>query len=167
MSQLLSRLSNAAWEQGNKHPSAAPVLLILSVCPGPKVMEKIAFSLPLQDLLCPCCARPCNQCPDLSRRRPEQSDRLMAPLPGCSVLGLLQCGAGCRQKSCSGDSQGSFWLVFLGRPTSSPENLVLSSPSLLCVRLQPSRQRWDACDLCDKWMSHPGLAPLSATLQSN
>lgn len=68
---------------GNEHPSATPVLLIFSVCPGPKVMEKIAFSLPLQDLLCPCRARPeaFNQCPDLSRRLPGQSDRLMAPLP--------------------------------------------------------------------------------------
>lgn len=97
---------------GNKQPSATPVFLMFSVRPGPKVMEKIAFSLPLQDLLCPCCARPeaFDQCPDLSRRLPEQSDRLMAPLPALLCPGApLIWGRLQAEEFCS----GNFFFFFL------------------------------------------------------
>lgn len=124
---------------GNKHPSATPVLLIFSVCSGPKVMEKIAFSLPLQGLLCPCCARPeaSNRCPDLTRRLPEQSDRLMAPLPALLCPGAPPVWGRSQAEKLFWQLPGFFLaLDFLVRPTASPESLVLSSPPVICVLME-------------------------------
>lgn len=89
----------------------------------------------------------------------------------CSVPGLLQRGAGRRQKSDSGNCQGFFWLL-----TSLWDPLRLQKA--LCSLAHRWSVSWwrdaalkteteDACVLSDRWMSHPGLSPLSATLQSN
>lgn len=125
---------------GNQHPSATPVLLIFSVRPGPKVMEKIAFSLPLQDLLCPCRARPeaFNWCPDLSHRLPEQSDRLMAPVPVLPCPGAPPIWDRLQAGELFWELPGFFffWLICLVRPTACPESLMFSSPPVLCVLME-------------------------------
>lgn len=55
----------------------------------------------------------------------------------CSVPGLLQCGAGCRQKSCSGNCQG----IFL--PSLPCETHCISrKPGALCPDGEISSQNW-------------------------
>lgn len=75
--------------------------LNLCVCAGPKVMEKITFSLPLRGLVCPCALATLDWRHLIDDQiyptgLPEQFYRLMISSLLCFSLGLLRCGAGGR-----------------------------------------------------------------------